>query len=347
MRCRRAEAAVALPAQSLGTQRTDSLIVEALILTIADLAVRCTRTGLLDRLLGAPARRPVVEAITLDLRPGETVGLVGELGSGKSTILKAVAGLIAPAAAVLRLGGALLRPRVADRPVDALHVVQLVFQNPDESLNPRHSIATILAQPLELYLACPARRCAAALLAQVRLGEHYLDRLPAQLSGGERQHVAIACAFAADPDIVLCDEVTSALDVSVQAAIVALLDELRRERRAACLFVSHDLGVVRALSDRVVVLYQGRICEEGPAEALYGAPANRYAEALLGAVLEPDPDHSPRLLGVEIVNSGPPVDGCVFQNRCHRRLGAICQSEPPPVRVAGPGHIVRCHLPFP
>ena len=296
-----------------------------------------------------PDAPPVVDGIALDLRAGETIGLVGESGSGKSTILKTIAGLIAPLRGTITLAGTALARGVAQRPVGTLRRVQLIFQNPDESLNPRQTIATILAQPLALYfgLAGAALKVRAAeLLAQVRLGPHYLDRLPSQLSGGEKQRVALARAFAADPDIVLCDEVTSALDVSVQAAVLGLLDDLRRARGTACLFVSHDLGVVRALADRVIVLYQGRICEAGPADAVYARPSHPYTEALLGAVLEPDPDHSPRLLAADIVEQGPPACGCPFQNRCHRRLGAVCSTTTPPTQDLGNGHLVRCHIPL-
>ena len=147
-------------------------------------------------------------------------------------------------------------------------------------------------------------------MERVRLGAHYLDRLPNQLSGGEKQRVAIARAFAAQPDLVLCDEVTSALDVSVQAAVLDLLDALRRDQGTTYIFVSHDLAVVRALSDRVAVLYQGRLCEVGPAAAVYGAPSHPYTEVLLGAVLEPDPDTAPTLSADDVIELAPPAQGC-------------------------------------
>jgi peptide/nickel transport system ATP-binding protein len=345
VRCSRAEYVLRASPEAPATPRAP--ITGDAVLTVDDLTIRYHATSWSARLLRQPEPAPTVAGVGVTLRPGETVALVGESGSGKSSILKAVAGLIEPAAGSVRLADSPLAPRVTARPRQALRRMQLIFQNPDESLNPRQTVAAILAQPLSLYFGLTgsaARQRAAASLAQVRLGAHYLDRLPAQLSGGEKQRIAIARAFAAEPDIVLCDEVTSALDVSVQAVVLGLLDQLRRESRAACLFVSHDLGVVRAIADRVAVLYLGRVCEIGPAGALYDQPAHPYTEALLGAVLEPDPDHEPRLLGVDSVESGPPLRGCAFQKRCHRRVGEVCATHAPPPRALADGHVVYCHL---
>jgi peptide/nickel transport system ATP-binding protein len=145
---------------------------------------------------------------------------------------------------------------------------------------------------------------------------------------------------------VLCDEVTSALDVSVQAAVLDLLDELRSQRGTAYLFVSHDLAVVRALAHRVAVLYQGRLCEVGPSASVYASPSHPYTEVLLGAVLEPDPDHRPTLLAEDILESSPPPQGCPFQRRCPRHLGKVCDDLMPPWQQAGSGHQIRCHIPL-
>tara|TARA_A100001015_G_scaffold316126_1_gene429625 strand:- start:6436 stop:7008 length:573 start_codon:yes stop_codon:yes gene_type:complete len=180
----------------------------------------------------------------------------------------------------------------------------------------------------------------------VRLGAHYLNRLPSQLSGGEKQRVAIARAFAAEPSLVLCDEVTSALDVSVQAAVLGLLNELKREKGTTYIFVSHDLAVVRALSDRVVVLYQGRMCEVGPSTAVYSLPSHPYTEVLLGAVLEPVPDSIPKLVADDVVELSPPARGCAFQRRCPHRLGVICDEQVPEWQEGESGHFIRCHIPF-
>jgi len=235
---------------------------------------------------------------------------------------------------------------VERRSADHLRRVQLIFQNPDDSLNPRHTVAEILSQPLKLYFGLSGEaleRRSAEILDRVRLGAHYLDRLPSQLSGGEKQRVAIARAFAADPDLVLCDEVTSALDVSVQAAVLDLLNELKETQGTTYVFVSHDLAVVKALSDRVAVLYQGRLCEIGPSEQVYSAPSHPYSEVLLGAVLEPDPDVAPVLAADDVVESSPPAAGCPFQRRCPRKIGAICDTDMPPWQETNNGHAIRCH----
>jgi len=244
-------------------------------------------------------------------------------------------------------GGAPLPSKVEKRASTELRQIQMIFQNPDESLNPRQTIGQILAQPLTLYFGLSGQALTEKtiqLLDQVRLGGHYIDRLPSQLSGGEKQRVAVARAFAAEPDLVLCDEITSALDVSVQAAVLELLDDLRRQKNTSYVFVSHDLAVVRALSDRVAVLYQGRLCEIGPTRAVYGATSHPYTEVLLGAVLEPDPDFTPELSASDVVELAPPTQGCPFQRRCPKRIGNICDTVAPPIRESGNGHMIWCHI---
>ena len=184
------------------------------------------------------------------------------------------------------------------------------------------------------------------LLDRVRLDKLYRLRYPGQMSGGEKQRVAIARAFAADPEIVLCDEVTSALDVSVQAAVLDLLADLQRERNTTYIVIAHDLSVVRAIADRVVVLYQGRLCEVGTVDEIYSPPFHPYTETLLGAVLVPDPDTEPKLLASDTPELAPPAQGCAFQRRCPHRLGDVCDLETPPWQSpAGvDGHKVRCHI---
>ena len=319
-------------------------------LILDDLSITYTRPSLLDQLLGRGSDAvPTVDNIGVSIGQGETLGLVGESGSGKSTILKSVAGLLPPAGGKITVAGEPLPSAVESRGPKQLRQIQLIFQNPDDSLNPRHTVAEILEQPLRLYFGLSGRalrdRCA-AILERVRLGTHYLDRLPSQLSGGEKQRVAIARAFAAEPDIVLCDEVTSALDVSVQAAVLDLLNELKASQGTTYIFVSHDLAVVRALSDRVAVLYQGRLCEIGTSDAVYNLPSHPYTEMLLGAVLEPDPDTAPMLTADDVVELSPPAQGCPFQRRCPQKIGAVCESEAPPWQTAGDGHKIRCHLPI-
>jgi peptide/nickel transport system ATP-binding protein len=259
------------------------------VLELRGLSATYARPGWLGRLRSPPP--PVVRDIALTLRRGEILGLVGGSGSGKSTILRAIAGLWPRSTGELRLnGGPDLPARMADRPREALRRIQLVFQNPDASLNPRRTVREILARPLQLYHdARPAQveARARALLAEMRLDPACLDSRPGQLSGGQRQRVALARAFAADPDAILCDEVTSALDVSVQAGVLALLRGLCRDRGTACLFVSHDLAVVEALCDRVLVLDAGRIVETGPTQRVVASPAHPATQALIAAARGP------------------------------------------------------------
>jgi peptide/nickel transport system ATP-binding protein len=184
----------------------------------------------------------------------------------------------------------------------------------------------------------------------MRLGAHYLDRFPGQLSGGEKQRVAIARAFAAEPELVLCDEVVSALDVSVQAAVLELLVNLQQERGVTYLFIAHDLAVVRAIADRVAVLYQGRLCEIGTVAQVYTPPFHPYTETLMAAAPEPSPrpegQRRARFLDKDVLVAGPPPRGCPFQARCPRRIEPLCDEQTPPWQVAAGHHMIRCHLPL-
>ncbi len=326
-----------------------SLIDTDTILQLDDLAVSYAKPGIFDQILGRlPRVTPTVDMVDLAVHRGETIGLVGESGSGKTTILRTIAGLWGPQnGTIVYHGSEILDTLVAVRPKDLLRRIQLIFQNPDASLNPRHTVAEILALPLKLYFDLSdeeLRERTVALLEQVRLGKHYLDRLPSQLSGGEKQRVAVARAFAAEPELILCDEITSALDVSVQAALLDLLINLQAVRETTYIFVSHDLAVVRVLADRVAVLYLGRICEIGPVDRVYTPPFHPYTEILLGAILEPDPDAKPTIAAEDIVELSPPAEGCPFQHRCPRRIGEICDHEIPPWRPARADHSIRCHI---
>jgi len=278
---------------ALQTPAADRARIDATVpplLTIDRLEVTYERTGLFGGHRADATR--AVDDVSLELRPGEILGLVGESGSGKSTILRCVAGLWPMLGGDIVFGPdqSLDRP-AAQRDRSVLRAIQLVFQNPDASLNPRQTVREILAQPLRLYFNPDRRELAertSAALRDVRLDDSYLDRYPAQLSGGERQRVAIARAYAAEPDILLLDEVTSALDVSVQASILQLIRELSRTRGTACILVSHDLAVVQALADRIAVLYRGKLVEVGPARETCQAPTHAYTKTLIAAVLEPE-----------------------------------------------------------
>jgi peptide/nickel transport system ATP-binding protein len=224
--------------------------------------------------------------VSFDLVRGACLALVGESGSGKTTIARCVAGLHRPAAGTISLGGERLAPDARRRTVEQRRRIQIVFQNPYDSLNPRHRITEALARP-GVVLRGLSRRAAAAevpeLLDRVRLPRRVAGRFPVELSGGERQRVAIARALAAVPDLIVCDEITSALDVSVQAAVLELLEGLRRDLGLALLFITHDLGVVATIADTVLVLEQGRTCEQGTVSDVLTRPAHPYTRRLLEA----------------------------------------------------------------
>jgi peptide/nickel transport system ATP-binding protein len=231
----------------------------------------------------------VTQGVEFEIRQGEILGLVGESGSGKSTLLKTIAGLQKPFAGSLMLNDQFdLRHSVASRAADCQQKIQLVFQNPDASLNPSQTVEAILARPIKLYFGSSdeaIRQQVDEILIRVNLPLAYRTRYPGQLSGGEKQRIAIARALVAKPDLILCDEITSALDVSVQASIIKLLLRLRQESQLAILFVSHDLAVVDVLADQVVVLEQGRIKESGPVSRVFSEPGDAYTQSLLASVL--------------------------------------------------------------
>ena len=337
-----------LPRLDHDSHRRIPQLSEETALELDNVAISYASPGLIDKLTGRPQPPATVDRAGFTLRRGETLGLVGESGSGKSTILRAIAGLVGTRGGEIRLGeGDDLTAPLRSRDRDTLRRVQMIFQNADAALNPRQTVGEILAAPLRLYFGMSreaARARAEELLEQVRLPARYLDRFPGQLSGGEKQRIGVARAFAAEPEVTLCDEVTSALDVSVQAAALALLTRLQAENGSSYIFVSHDLAVVRAVSDRVAVLYQGRICEIGPAARIYAPPYHPYTRTLMGAVLEPDPDSAPELLADDVTEKAPPATGCPFQRRCPQRRGAICDSDTPPARELAPGHFIHCHL---
>ena len=321
------------------------------ILTLSEVSISYAKQKLLDQVFNKITDdNPTVKDININIKKGETIALVGESGSGKSTILKSIAGLLRTKDGIITFDQNRQLPSdLKLRNPNELRIIQLIFQNPDESLNPNHTVEEIISQPLKLYFGLKGeelKKNIIELLEKVRLGEFYMSRYPRQLSGGEKQRVAVARAFAAKPDIILCDEVTSALDVSVQAAVLNLLQQLKEDFGTTYIFVSHDLAVVRAISDRVAVLYQGRLCEVGPSKDVYQFPSHPYTEVLLGAVLEPDPDIKPKLVAEDIVEEKPPKKGCSFQGRCSRIVGDICKNEVPPWQLTASGNSIRCHIPL-
>jgi peptide/nickel transport system ATP-binding protein len=260
-------------------------------------------------------------------------------------------GLSAPdSGATITLDGDPLAALATKRSRAQQKALQIVFQNPDSALNRRHSVRRLISRALSRlgdYRGDALLERLRALISEVRLSERHLSMRPAQLSGGLKQRVAIARAFAGDPRIVICDEPTSALDVSVQAAILNLLNDLQRREEVSYLFISHDLGVVRYLSDRIAVLYLGRVMEIGPAEVVFSGPQHPYTEALLSAVPTLEDTTKERIhLEGEIPSAANPPSGCVFHTRCPRYLGDICKTTEPPLAEAEPGHAIKCHIPI-
>ncbi|RWN93749.1 MAG: ABC transporter ATP-binding protein [Mesorhizobium sp.] len=292
-----------------------------------------------------------VKDVSLDLRPGETLGLVGESGSGKTTFARLLLGLVPPdEGGTIELEGKALAPRLENRSDDQIKAMQIVFQNPDSALNRSHSIRHLIGRALKRLAGLSGKALEARLndlVRSVRLTDRHLAVKPRQLSGGLKQRVAIARAFAGDPRIVVCDEPTSALDVSVQAAILNLLADLQSKEDVSYIFISHDLAVVRYLSDKIAVLYLGRIMELGPSEEVFSGPHHPYTEALLSAVPKLDRTETARIrLDGEIPSATTPPSGCVFHTRCPRKIGPICEQQEPPLSEAQAGHSIRCHIPY-
>jgi peptide/nickel transport system ATP-binding protein len=293
----------------------------------------------------------VVEDVSLEIWPGETYALVGESGSGKTTVARALSGLLPHVSGVATYrGGFDLKLKIGERPTEMLRAVQLVFQNPDASLNPRHRVSQLVGRPLERFFGLSGKELhcrVMGLLEDVRLGTTYYGSFPDELSGGERQRVALARALASEPRIVLCDEILSALDVSVQANVLRLLHELQAKRGIALLFISHDLAVVRSIARQVGVLYWGSLCEVGEAEEVFGPPFHPYTLLLLRSVPEADPNQQMPAVRKDIgLLTGRTKTACRIAPRCPWNLGAICDNVTPPWRVASPTHRLRCHLPI-
>ena len=292
---------------------------------------------------------PALVNVDLMLAQGETLGIVGESGSGKSTLAKTILGIeSADAGGQVSLDGTHVTASTEGRSNDAKRSMQMVFQNPDSALNRSWSVRRILMRSVTKLTGIKgeeANRRVETLAAHLRLTPRHLDLKPRQLSGGLKQRVAIARAFAGDPRIVICDEPTSALDVSVQAAILNLLADLQSENRTSYVFITHDIGVVRYLSDRIAVMYLGRIMELSTTDRLFAGPNHPYTEALLSAVPSVDGETTHRIpLEGEIPSPANPPSGCVFHTRCHRFVPGLCDVTEPEMRELAPGHAIKCHL---
>lgn len=294
-------------------------------------------------------RQRVLREVGLELRSGETLGLVGESGSGKTTLARCILGLLQPdQGSSIRFAGAALAGTTAGRSRDQVKSIQIVFQNPDSALNRAHSVHRMLSRTIGLLVGLrgPAREARIKSLASaVRLTERHLSAVPRQLSGGLKQRVAIARAFASDPQVLICDEPTSALDVSVQAAILNLLAELQATKQVSYILISHDLGVVRYLSDRIAVMYLGQVLEIGPAEAVFSGPHHPYTAALLSSVPTLDGAGSERVrLTGALPSTADLPKGCVFHTRCPRQIPGLCNHSAPPQVTLADGHVLMCHL---
>ncbi len=309
-------------------------------------------------LIGAaePLYVKAVDDVSLQVPANKTLGIVGESGCGKSTLAKTIIGLETPRAGTAEFLGFDLTEPVSERDVQLIEELQMVFQNPDSTMNPSYSVGHQIGRPLRRFKKVPSNQVrdeVVRLLHAVRLDESYYNRLPRQLSGGEKQRVGIARAFASRPDLVLCDEPVSALDVSVQAAVLNLLMEIQSQYGTTMMFIAHDLSVVRFFSDYVAVMYLGRIVEFGPAEAIYAPPYQPYTEALLSAVPIPDPTAAQKHIRLQgtVPSALNPPSGCPFHTRCPRRDlaphgGEICEKELPPWQYETEEHRIFCHIPL-
>ena len=313
----------------------------------------------LASLVGLGQKRYVkaVDDVSIDVPKGATLGVVGESGCGKSTLAKTIVGLEPLTDGKVEFLGFDISVPVKKRDISLIKELQMVFQNPDSTMNPSFTVGFQIGRPLKRFKTVPPDQVydeVIRLLDAVKLDASYYYRLPRQLSGGEKQRVGIARAFAARPELVLCDEPVSSLDVSVQAAVLNLLLEIQRQYGTTLLFIAHDLSVVRFFSDYVAVMYLGQICEIGPSEAIYAPPYHPYTEALLSAVPIPDPRTEQKRIRLSgtVPSALNPPGGCRFHTRCPRRAemlpdgGKVCEEEVPPRRDAGGGHRIFCHIPL-
>ena len=306
-------------------------------------------SSIVDRVLGGEAHSfRAVDDLSLVIQQGEVFAVVGESGSGKTTTGRAIVGLLKPTDGTITLHEKSLSPLVQHRSARERQAIQMVFQNPESTLNPNHTIGHILHRTL-LRFGITGRgerqEKVERLLESVRLDPSYAYRYPGQLSGGEKQRVAIARAFAGDPQLVVCDEAVSALDVSVQATILNLLIDLKEQTQCSYLFISHDLSVVHYISDHIAVMYHGQVMESGTVDQVFEAPHHPYTAMLLSAI-DSTYHAGSSTADASQMESQADQEGCPFHARCPRKIKDLCEQVAPPIQSPTEGHLIRCHVPL-
>jgi len=302
------------------------------------------------KIYGSRRKVYAVNGIDVEVNSGTVMGIVGESGCGKSTTGHMVAGLYKPTKGKITFDGGDITQGWRQRSPETLKDIQLIFQNPGRSLNPSHTVEQIIGRPMKTLLHMKSREerknKIISLLHKVDLGDEYLAKKPNQLSGGEQQRVAIARALSISPKMIVCDEPTSALDVSVQASVLNLLNDLQHDSEVTYLFISHDLNVINYLSDTIMVMYAGKICEYGKRDEVMSKPFHPYTEALLSAMPEVDPTKQKDPIRLEggLPDPAKKPKGCPFAGRCHKQVGKICEEQYPPLVRFSDTHYYHCHI---